>query len=326
MVCSGGNWWFWKVCSSPRVLVTGLLHSRPDGEWPSITAPGWGALWSSLNWNGLSWPFWGAELRYQLWHQLLWLWGPVRVSSYGMVGQDTRCVGAKEPLTEGPCFLVTLCGWDLAGIISLLTYHLSNFDSWLYAIRCKTTTTKTKNKKTTLLCKTQTTQKIAWLIGRINWLGRYEQLLYILLLGYWTKKNLAFCERAHRVKASLRKISLLTTSPRRRMVCYAHFTAAGTEAPSSFNGLVRIRVRLVTQLNKRPVPPIHIPTPTEVWLCCFNSLIEILAQMENKKKNHHALLLPGARVWYLSLPSGVASQKTCSCNWYITKTLRVKFL
>lgn len=45
------------------------------------------------------------------------------------------------------------------------------------------------------------------------------------------------------------------------MVCYAHFTAAGTEALSSFSGLVRIRVRLMTQLNKCLVPPSTFPRP-----------------------------------------------------------------
>lgn len=33
------------------------------------------------------------------------LGGPVRVSSYGTVGQDAWCLGAKEPLLEGPCSL-----------------------------------------------------------------------------------------------------------------------------------------------------------------------------------------------------------------------------
>ena len=33
----------------------GCLHARPDGGWPSMVAPGWGASWSSSTWSGSPW-------------------------------------------------------------------------------------------------------------------------------------------------------------------------------------------------------------------------------------------------------------------------------
>lgn len=54
------------VCRAKQVVLEGVvfysepwklgcLHSRPDGGWSSMVAPGWGASWSSLTWSGSSW-------------------------------------------------------------------------------------------------------------------------------------------------------------------------------------------------------------------------------------------------------------------------------
>lgn len=161
----------------------------------------------------------GAELRYQLWHHLLWPWGPVKVSSYGMVGQDAGCVGAKEHLTEGCCSLLTLMWLESSG------HHIFiNSKFWQLAFlqsHAKKEERKRERKKP-FLCKTQNktkgpemTEKMSpGLIGRINWLDMLWTITLYTIIRLFKEEKPCILQKST-VKPSSYKVSLLTTSLRR---------------------------------------------------------------------------------------------------------------
>lgn len=135
-------------------------------------------------------------------------------------------------------------------------------------------------------------------------------------LGYLKENNLAFCEtpqvNPHYGGYAPLSVSLERERKEDGLLC-------------SFHSRRKLRSRTLSVVwsgsggSAKLVPsaPVHIPIPWDLRseLSWVNIHIDIRRQVEEEKKNPHALSL-GLKLD--ALPSRVASQRTCS---FITKTL-----
>lgn len=121
---------------------------------------------------------------------------PVSVSTYGVVGQDARCVGLKKIYQNGPV-LWYVCDLDLAAIIFINSSPAKMFNYWLCAIRCYA-----KEKK-------------PGFIKKISWLGMPWANNFICYRYAVQKRNLAFYKMVQLNFPSCR-MSLFTTFLRRK--------------------------------------------------------------------------------------------------------------